>query len=327
MPAMVLCVKTLIFHGPWMTIEDPTKHIRGLPGESLPNYFVAHIFLFFRPEREISSLSKKNCMLQNHSQCTSSVPALDLFSPFIRFHSELISLALTHRMSNPRDYLLEDRDSIDSCRSLDRHSFTSDAARPYYTTRRFGLVEEYERDYEMSPRTFEVMMDHDHRNSFDNFLSDHVSGMSVDCQDGLDSEDSEQTCCRLDDCLCVWTAFWVANRGIVLMVVAMFFGAIMSVTTRLLELRSYGREGMQPLQVRCSVLPKLDSWAYLAVRYCSRACCLLPSSAPSTFSIRTYRIMFLVQRMFVLRWWFVGSAELWACTDFTVCHTLSQGNH
>lgn len=43
--------------------------------------------------------------------------------------------------------------------------------------------------------------------------------------------------------------FWMRNRGSVLVVVAMFFGALMSLTTRLLETNDSDGGGMHPFQV------------------------------------------------------------------------------
>lgn len=44
-------------------------------------------------------------------------------------------------------------------------------------------------------------------------------------------------------------AFWMRNRGSVLVVIAMFFGALMSLTTRLLETKDSDGGGMHPFQV------------------------------------------------------------------------------
>ncbi len=43
--------------------------------------------------------------------------------------------------------------------------------------------------------------------------------------------------------------FWMRNRGSVLVVIAMFFGALMSLTTRLLETNDSDGGGMHPFQV------------------------------------------------------------------------------
>lgn len=51
-----------------------------------------------------------------------------------------------------------------------------------------------------------------------------------------------------------WPLFWTANRGNILVIVAMFFGAIMTLTTRLLELERKDHERMQPIQVCQSIL-------------------------------------------------------------------------
>lgn len=51
-----------------------------------------------------------------------------------------------------------------------------------------------------------------------------------------------------------WPSFWTANGGIILVIVAMFFGAIMTLTTRLLELERKDDKRMQPIQVGQSIL-------------------------------------------------------------------------
>lgn len=43
-----------------------------------------------------------------------------------------------------------------------------------------------------------------------------------------------------------WHAFWLRQKGVTLVLLSQFFGALMNVTTRLLEIE---REGLHPLQV------------------------------------------------------------------------------
>ena len=50
----------------------------------------------------------------------------------------------------------------------------------------------------------------------------------------------------------IWGAFWASNRGLVLVMLSQFFGAIMNATARLLETNG---EGMDPLQVCSRIRP------------------------------------------------------------------------
>lgn len=65
-----------------------------------------------------------------------------------------------------------------------------------------------------------------------------------------------------------WRSFWTASRGIIFVISAMFFGAVMGLTTRLLELERNGHKRMHPIQVGQSTFPIkiLDSFVS---RYCS----------------------------------------------------------
>ena len=47
-----------------------------------------------------------------------------------------------------------------------------------------------------------------------------------------------------------WEAFWSRNRGLALVMLSQLFGALMNVTTRLLELDGSHGKGMHPFQVR-----------------------------------------------------------------------------
>ena len=56
-----------------------------------------------------------------------------------------------------------------------------------------------------------------------------------------------------------WEAFWKKNKGMTLVFLSQFFGALMSVTTRLLETTDSHGHGMHPLQVRYSTRHVVDS--------------------------------------------------------------------
>lgn len=171
-------------------------------------------------------------------------------------------------MSSSREHLLTNHDGIHSYRSQEEPSSTSDAARPILQGRRFGLVKEYEQNYEMVPHTFNIILPDRNRSSSDTLFSNNTRKMSLDCGE-LNSVLSSQTN-RSNVDLSAWPSFWGKNRGIIFVVVAMFFGAIMSVTTRLLELKSHSREGMQPMQVSQSMLP-MEMFGSQVISYCSRA--------------------------------------------------------
>lgn len=47
-----------------------------------------------------------------------------------------------------------------------------------------------------------------------------------------------------------WGTFWAKNRGLALVMLSQFFGALMNVTTRLLETDGRHGKGMHPFQVR-----------------------------------------------------------------------------
>lgn len=47
-----------------------------------------------------------------------------------------------------------------------------------------------------------------------------------------------------------WEAFWSKNKGLALVMLSQFFGALMNVTTRLLETDGSHGKGMHPFQVR-----------------------------------------------------------------------------
>lgn len=66
-----------------------------------------------------------------------------------------------------------------------------------------------------------------------------------------------------------WPSFWTANRGIILVILAMFFGATMGLTTRLLELESKDHKRMQPIQVGQSTF-STKLFDLTVSRYCSR---------------------------------------------------------
>ena len=53
------------------------------------------------------------------------------------------------------------------------------------------------------------------------------------------------------------TTFWSMNRGLILVVLAQAFGALMSLTTRLLETEGSHGASMHPFQVRLAVPQKL----------------------------------------------------------------------
>jgi len=47
-----------------------------------------------------------------------------------------------------------------------------------------------------------------------------------------------------------WEGFWSKNKGLALVILSQFFGALMNVTTRLLETDGSHGKGMHPFQVR-----------------------------------------------------------------------------
>ena len=51
-------------------------------------------------------------------------------------------------------------------------------------------------------------------------------------------------------------AFWVRNKGLVLVVISQAFGALMSLSTRLLETEGSHGSSMHPFQVRFSMIQK-----------------------------------------------------------------------
>ena len=172
-------------------------------------------------------------------------------------------------MPNSHERLLMHHDEIDSYRGLEYLSSMTDAARPSLEGRRPGLVKEHEENYEMVPHTFQVILPDRSRSSSDTFFSDGTMKISLDDGIELNPVLSVQTNFS-NKHLCVSSMFWATNRGIILVVVAMFFGAIMSVTTRLLELGTDSHEGMQPMQVSQSLL-SMEIFGSQVVRYCSRA--------------------------------------------------------
>lgn len=68
-----------------------------------------------------------------------------------------------------------------------------------------------------------------------------------------------------------WSSFWTANRGIFWVILAMFFGSLMAMTTRLLELEIKDRKGMQPIHVSQSTF-SIKNFDSIVSRYCYRVC-------------------------------------------------------
>ena len=54
--------------------------------------------------------------------------------------------------------------------------------------------------------------------------------------------------------------FWARNKGLVLVILAQLFGALMSVTTRLLETEGSHGLGMDPFQVIAAMLYNIDDY-------------------------------------------------------------------
>ena len=57
-------------------------------------------------------------------------------------------------------------------------------------------------------------------------------------------------------------SFWAVNRGLALVMVSQLFGALMNVTTRLLETAGSRGKGMHPFQVRASLLGRIQEKPY-----------------------------------------------------------------
>src|SRR6266513_5012952 len=58
-------------------------------------------------------------------------------------------------------------------------------------------------------------------------------------------------------------AFWIRNKGLALVLLAQFFGILMNVTTRLLEVEGNNGKGMHPFQIlfaRMAITVVLSSW-------------------------------------------------------------------
>lgn len=58
-------------------------------------------------------------------------------------------------------------------------------------------------------------------------------------------------------------AFWIRNKGLALVLLAQFFGILMNVTTRLLEVEGNNGKGMHPFQIlfaRMGITVVLSSW-------------------------------------------------------------------
>lgn len=54
-----------------------------------------------------------------------------------------------------------------------------------------------------------------------------------------------------------WATFWARNKGLVLVVISQAFGALMSLSTRLLETEGSHGSSMHPFQVRFSLIRKV----------------------------------------------------------------------
>ena len=53
-----------------------------------------------------------------------------------------------------------------------------------------------------------------------------------------------------------WDAFWLRNKGLILMLFAQVFGVLMNVTIRILEIEGNNGNGLHPLQVVTTNLPR-----------------------------------------------------------------------
>ena len=62
-----------------------------------------------------------------------------------------------------------------------------------------------------------------------------------------------------------WAVFWKKNKGLALVLMSQFFGALMNVTTRLLETDGSHGHAMHPFQVFCSHVLQCISLTFLVL--------------------------------------------------------------
>ena len=138
---------------------------------------------------------------------------------------------------------IRSRNSVNVDRSPERASASFNALETMSTRSRKITVQESERDPRPAPQG-------DWRSSSETLDSDVAKEESETCP-MLPLASTNVSSLKYPSVprLRTWSSFWAANRGIILVILAMFFGAIMGLVTRLLELDNGHHKRMQPILV------------------------------------------------------------------------------